>query len=134
MRRLTAALLFVVSYASCASAQSLPVPSHWKDGSGSELLLYTIDAKGAFTGAFISHAPGFACANLPFDLHGQVHGDHVRFVVMWKNVTKDCKSQTSWYGRVTGGAMTTWWVQTDVGHKGATKAMRGADHFQKQQL
>ena len=126
MRRLSVALLFVVTFASCALGQGLPAPSHWTNQHGSDLLLYTIDARGAFTGAFINRAPGFACDNTPYDLHGQVHGHHVSFVVVWKNAFQDCKAHTSWSGRVTGSTMITWWVETIAGNK-----VRGTDTFKK---
>ncbi|HTV31364.1 MAG TPA: avidin/streptavidin family protein [Xanthobacteraceae bacterium] len=74
-------------------AQGLTVPSYWKNQRGSEMLPYSIDGKGAFTGAFINHAAGFACENSPYDLHGQVHANsHLRFTVVWKNLAQDCKS------------------------------------------
>ncbi len=62
MVRFATALLLSVTSAASAFAQPLPVPSHWKDAQGSEINLSTIDAKGALTGKFVSHAPGFACA------------------------------------------------------------------------
>jgi len=130
--RFLAALLFVTAYASCAAAQALPVPSHWKDQRGSDLLLYTIDGKGAFTGAFIDNSEAFACHYAPYDLQGQIHGHHVRFTVVWKNAAQDCKSQTTWSGRATGDTITTWWVLTHHDHKGAAKKMRGTDTFHKQ--
>ena len=132
MRRLSAALFFVVIFASCAFAQDFPVPSHWTNQHGSDMLLYTIDSKGAFTGAFINRAPGFACDNVPYDLRGQVHGHHVKFAVVWKNAFQDCKAHTSWSGRVTGSTMTTWWVLTYLDGKGVTRKMRGSDTFKKQ--
>jgi hypothetical protein len=132
VRRLSAALLFIVASASCALAQSLPVPSHWTNPRGSDLLLYTIDGSGAFTGAFINRAPGFACDNVPYDVHGQVHGHHVRFVVAWKNTFQDCKAHTAWSGRVSGNTLTTWWVETSVDGKGVARRTRGTDTFKKQ--
>lgn len=132
MGRLSAALFVVMTYASCAFAQSLPVPSHWTNQRGSDLLLYTVDGKGAFTGAFINRAPEFACDNLPYDVRGRVHGHHISFTVAWKNSFQDCKSHTSWSGSVTGNTMMTWWVETYVGNKGAVKKSRGSDTFRKQ--
>lgn len=132
MRRLSVILLFVTAFASGASAQSLPVPSHWTNQQGSDLLLYTIDGKGAFTGAFVNRTPGFSCDNVPYEVHGQAHGHHVSFAVAWKNTFQDCKSHTSWAGRVTGNTLTTWWVETYAGKKGAVKKTRGVDTFKKQ--
>jgi len=131
VRRLSAALLFVVTFAPCALAQNLPVPSHWTSQHGSDLILYTIDGKGAFTGAYVNRAPGFACDNVPYDVRGQAHGHHVSFAVTWKNSFQDCKAHTSWSGRVTGATLTTWWVETLVEGKGVKK-VRGTDTFKKQ--
>jgi hypothetical protein len=132
MYRLVATLLLLLMPTVGASAQGLPVPSQWKDRQGSEMSLFTINAKGAFTGKLVNHAAGFACENAPYDLHGQAHGHHVRFSVMWKNGAQDCKSHTSWYGRVTGKTITTWWVLTYFDKHGAVKKMRGADTFVEQ--
>ena len=131
MQRLVAISSLLLISTVGASAQGLPVPSYWKDGAGSEMSLHSIDAKGAFTGTFVSHAASFACANAPFDLHGQAHGHHVRFSVVWKNTLADCKSHTSWSGNVAGNTMHTWWVQTS-GEKRAVKKTHGADTFVKQ--
>jgi hypothetical protein len=124
MVRFAAALLLLVTPAAAAFAQSLPVPSHWKDAQGSEINLLTIDAKGALTGKVVSHAPGFACANFPFDLSGRAHGHHVQFSVVWKNGLQDCKAQTAFSGKVAGKSMHVWWVTTSGGKK-----TRGADTF-----
>jgi hypothetical protein len=131
MYRFIAAVLLLFIPSISAFAQGLPVPSYWKNQRGSEMSLVNIDPKGAFTGKFVNHAAGSPCENTPFDVHGQAHGDHVRFSVVWKNETQDCKSHTSWYGRVTGKTITTWWVLTS-GEKRAEKKTRGTDTFVEQ--
>jgi len=123
MVRFAAALLLLVTPAAGASVQ-VPVPSHWKDAQGSEVAFFTKDAKGALTGKFVSHAPGFACANFPFDLSGRAHGHHVQFSVVWKNGLQDCKGHTSYAGSVAGKSLHVWWVTTSGGKK-----TRGADTF-----
>ncbi len=130
MHRLIAALALLLLPTAGAFAQALPVPSYWK-APGSEMSLHTIAANGAFTGTFISHAAGFACAGAPYDLRGQAHGGHVTFSVVWKNAASDCKAHTSWSGRVAGKVIHTWWVQTS-GEKRAVKKTRGTDTFVEQ--
>jgi hypothetical protein len=73
----------------------------------------------------------FACAGAPFGVHGQAHGSHIQFSVVWKNATADCKAHSSWYGYVTGKTLATWWVQTS-GVKRAAKKTRGTDTFVEQ--
>ena len=127
LRFALAALLYVTPAAAFAAA-GLPVPSHWKDAQGSEVAFFTSDAKGALTGTFVSHAPGFACATLPFNLRGRVQGHHVTFSVVWKNAIEDCKGQTTWSGNVSGKLLHVWWVTT-TGEQHAAKKTRGADTF-----
>jgi len=124
MVRFAAALLLLVTPAGGAYSASLPVPSHWKDAQGTEISLLAVDAKGAFTGNIVSRAPGFACANFPFDLSGHAHGHHVRFRVVWKNAVQDCKAQTAYTGAIAGKSMHVWCVMTSGGKK-----TRGADTF-----
>jgi hypothetical protein len=131
MYRLIAAFILLSIPAAHAAAPAVPVPSYWKDAAGSELSLHSIDAKGAFTGTYITHTAGFACANTPFEVHGQAHGSQVRFSVVWKNAAADCKAHTSWYGHVTGKTLATWWVMTS-GVQHAAKKTRGTDTFVEQ--
>ncbi len=131
MVRFVAALSLIVASSAAAYAQAVPVPSHWKDGQGSEISLFTIDAKGNFTGKLTTRTPGFACANFPFDVSGLAHGHHLRFSVVWKSMAQDCKAHTSWTGIVSGKTMHTWWVMTS-GEKRAAKKTHGADTFIEQ--
>jgi hypothetical protein len=124
MVRYAAALLLLVAPTAGAFAQSVPVPSHWKDAQGTEISLFNIDPKGAFTGKIVSHVPGFACANVPFDLSGRAHGHHLSFSVVWKSAFQDCKAQTSYSGSVAGKSMHVWWVMT-----AGKKKTRGAETF-----
>jgi Avidin family len=94
--------------------------------------LYDMDAQGHFTGVYINHAAGFACQSTPYDLSGLAWGDHVKFVVRWKNWAADCKSVTVWRGRVIGKTLKTWWVLYTHQDDGTISILRGEDIFQQQ--
>jgi hypothetical protein len=90
--------------------------------------LYTMDARGNFTGTYINHAAGFACQNTPYALTGHANGALLTFTVVWNNGIQNCNSKTVWSGRVAGNTMRTRWTLTGKG----IPPMRGADTFQRQ--
>jgi hypothetical protein len=90
--------------------------------------LYDLKADGTFKGVFINHAAGFQCQGTPYDLWGRAIGNHVKFVVIWKNWTADCKSKTVWRGWAAGKTIATRWVLTGYGFN----PLRGTDIFQQQ--
>ena len=61
MKRLVAALVFVVATSVSAFAQSFPVPSGWQNQRDSDMKLYSITPAGEFTGIYFNRAAGFAC-------------------------------------------------------------------------
>jgi hypothetical protein len=132
MHRLLTTLLVLVISGVSASAQSLPVPSYWKNQRGSEMKLYEMATDGTFKGIYINHAARTHCQNTPYDVHGTAIGRHVKFSVVWKNWWEDCKSTAVWHGRVTGKTITTWWLLRIYNDDGTVSKVRGIDIFQQQ--
>jgi len=134
MLRLVSALLFAVGLSlTTASAQTLPLPSAWKNARGSEMRIWPGPTPGSFRGEYINSATGFDCRGVPFDLVGQTRGSTVKFVVVWKNFIQSCNSVTAWVGRLTTtDTLTTGWELAYVdGNTGLIKILRGTDVFQR---
>jgi len=129
MKRLVTALSIVVATSVSAFAQSLPVPSYWRNQRGSEMKIYAIDAKGNFKGIYINHG-GPGCQNSPFNLAGKEKvGGHVTFIVVWTNFMQNCNSQTVWHGRIEGKTIGTRWEFDTYGNP--PLSVRGSDIFQQ---
>ena len=77
-----------------ALAQSVPVPSTWKNQRNSVLTISSIDASGKLTGTYVNNAPGTLCLTTPYGAAGRVSGKTVRF---WVNFTgAGCFTVSEW--------------------------------------
>jgi Avidin family len=110
-----------------------PALSYWKNQRGDEMKIYSMAADGSFKGVYIPHGTGWRrCQNMPYDLWGRAVGDHVRFWVVFKTWTTDCKSAVVWRGRVVGTTIWTRGLLTVHNDNGTVSRIRGTDVFQQQ--
>ena len=134
MLRFISAFLLVVGLSlSSASAQTLPLPSVWKNARGSEMRIWPGAAAGSFRGLYTNNAAGFDCQGIPFDLVGETSANAVRFVVVWKNAMKSCNSITAWVGSLIGNDIlrTGWELAYVDRNTGLMKTLRGSDVFRR---
>ncbi|MBS0241081.1 MAG: hypothetical protein JSS20_02810 [Proteobacteria bacterium] len=109
------------------------VPGRWVNDRGSELAITYVEANGSFRGEYLNKAPGFGCRNSPFDVSGRIDGDHVRFVVLWKNASESCNSMTAWAGKLEGAKLATEWELARVDAKtGGLGIFKGSSVFTRQ--
>jgi hypothetical protein len=97
----------------------LPVPSYWVSDHGSQLKLYSYDAKpiagipdhGYFNGVISNTAaapPG--CQYGTFEVKGEYVEPQYFMGVKWKNLTQDCGTQTAWVGILNGQTLQLEWM------------------------
>lgn len=129
MKTLLLAFVLLLGVPTLASAQSLVVPSLWKNEFHSTLEFKwatpSWDGKGArFGGTFINHAKSYKCKGIPYYAHGHTHGSKIVFEVRFSA----CDTVTIWTGyfrhhKIYAPWSLTYWVN------GQPNYLKGVDVF-----